>query len=366
MIELSKIFYENEINPIVEDIRQKFGDIDGKLKRRGFPKETAFVPNFLYLATSSLNPIRFDWTKKELHKSYDIPELELELFFLELYTIIQLELPKLESEIQDKLPNYKFEEEELSQLFDKWKYEINISEYFGLQELLLEVTRYVELAKAHDLREFEKIITNLSSKISSKFKDIQNLQSRGRKLALEEIFSRLSKGFKVKINQEILEISSKPDKFNYRFFPLQVSDQVFSIFRENLRENIITLKLFNKDISKYVNDEIKSKLLEPNTITLDSKDNIITIHNYRETNFRGNPLLFHKYIDYFFSDLFDTIINQSDKLILRYSPESEHLLEEYFSTHFLIDTENAYFDLSFDQNSQNHFYFIKITRKEVK
>lgn len=365
-VKLSQLYYKNEVNPISENIEQNFGKFDNKLKRGGFPDHTRFIPYFLYLATSVLNTNNFDWAHKDLHKNFDIPELELELFCLELYQIKEIELPKIEKEIELRLANFNVTEDvEITHLFEKWRYEITFFQYSGIRQLLLKLEKYIELVEKSESRIFKIIITKFSSEIKQRFEIIQNLQSKGRKKALNKIFSKLSKGFKIKINLENVDYSLKPEKFYYKFFPLKITDQIFAIFRNFLGENKVTLKLFNQKISEYVYNEIKSQIKEPDTCDLDLKANKITIQKYRETNFRGNVLFFQKYLDYFFNDLFDTIKIGSDKLILRYSVDFEKLLAGFFTEKFLSDTKNPYFKFSIEHNSQNHYYFIKIIEKEV-
>ena len=131
-INLSQLYYKMEKNIISDSILQKFGNLDNKLKIGGFPEQTRFYNHFLYIATSALNTNNYDWAQKDLHKNLNKPDLELELFCLELFNLKEIELPKLEKETQECLSNFASREySEVTQIFDDWKYKISLPEYSG-------------------------------------------------------------------------------------------------------------------------------------------------------------------------------------------------------------------------------------------
>ena len=130
-----------------------------------------------------------------------------------------------------------------------------------------------------------------------------------------------------------------------------------------LEGNII---LFNQEISTYIYNEIKTDIIEPNSFELDLKKRSIYIHKYKETDFKGNELLFEKYLDYFILDFLDNFKFNADKLIIRYTAENEDLLYNYFTEQFLVDTDNPYFDFSIQHSTELRYYFIRINKKEVK
>lgn len=366
-IKLSQLYFKKEKNTISETVFKKFGIIDSKLKWGGFPEQTQFVTYFLYLATSVLNTNNYNWAKKELHIKFDRPDLEIELFCLELFQIKEVELTRLNKETQENLSNFVSREySEVTQVFDDWKYKLPILEYFGIKELTLNVNKNIEMAQEHGLKDFKSLISKYSSEINEKINVIQKLQSEGRKLAFNVIFSEFSSKFKVNTNQEIIDYSIKPEKFNYKFFPQEVSSQLFSIFHKSLGETKVSIKVFNKEILHHVLSEVKSLIKTPNTYEMNLEHNEITIQKYKETNILGNVLLFDLYLDYFIMDLFDNFKYGTDKLILRYSAEFEELLNQFFTEQFQIETNNPYFEFSINHDPYHHYYLIKIKAKEVK
>lgn len=234
-----------------------------------------------------------------------------------------------------------------------------------IKEIMIKVSKYIEIAHGHGLKDFELLIIKFSSELREKIEIIQKLQSEGRKLAFNAIFSEFSSKFKVNIKQEIIDYSVKPEKFNYRIFPQEVSSQLFSIFHKSLGETKVRIKVFNKEIFNHVFNEIKSLIKTPNTYKLNLAHNKIIIRKYKETKIDGNVLFFDQYLDYFFMDLFDNFKFGTDKLILRYSAKFEELLSKFFTEQFQIETNNPYFEFSLEHDPYHHYYLIKIKAKEV-
>jgi hypothetical protein len=221
------------------------------------------------------------------------------------------------------------------------------------------------MAQEHGLKDFKSLISKYSSEINEKINVIQKLQSEGRKLAFNAIFSEFSNKFRVITNQEIIDYSIKPEKFNYKFFPQEVSSQLFSILHKSLGETKVSIKVFNKEILHHVLSEIKSLIIAPNTYEMNLEHNEINIQKYKETNILGNVLLFNQYLDYFIMDLFDNFKFGTDKLILRYSDEFEEILNKFFTEQFQAETNNPYFEFSVEHDPQHLYYLIKIKTKEV-
>ena len=365
-IKLSQLYFKKEKNIISDTIFKKFRNFDIKLKIGGFPKQTQFITNFLYFATSVINTNNYNWAKKELRKNFNKPDLELELFCLELFQIKEIELTRLNIETQDRLSKFAASEyTEYIQLFDNWKYEMPLLNYFGIKEFMLNVNTYIEMAKENGLKDFESLIIKFSSELIEKIKEFQKLQSEGRKITYKLIFSEFYNKFKVNIKNEMIDYSVKPEKFSYKKISQELSNQLFSILHKSIVETKVKIKVFNKEILNYFFNEIISLIRIPNTVELNIEKNEINIQKYKETKIDGNVLLFDQYIDYFVMDLFDNFKFGTNKLILRYSPEFEENLNKFFTEQFQIETSNPYFEFLLEHDPQHLYYFIKIKVKEV-
>lgn len=364
---LSRLYYRQDKNLITILINKKFGEISNKLKRGSFPERTYFVTYFLYASASLINSDNYFWVYRDLHNTLDRPELEIELFCIELYQIKKIVLPMLEKDFQSKLSNANSSiNKEISEQFQEWKYDISLVQYLGIREFKSTIQKYITMAQEQESQHFEHLISKLSVDIEQKFNEVKALQSKGRKQAFNQIFSQLVKSFKPIIVEKIIDYSIKPEKFNYRQFPLKISNEVFSLLHEHIGEVKLIITLFNQEISTFIYNELKRKITEPNSFHLDLENQTIYIHKYKETDFKGNELLFEKYLDYFFIDFLDNFKFNTDKLVLRYPAEIATLLDDYFMKQFLIDTENPFFEFSIDHNALQRYYFIQINKKEVK